>query len=146
MAHSQIPAPPDSARPATCNCALLCDDVLQSHIKGKHTLVGIIGAIVTPSVPTAFGPCMCYVRLANLVTAKTIVVSLEHADSAEEVLSFQVDVPEQDHPLGVCTIVAPLPPMALDKAGPYLFSVKSDGFLLAQSPIAVILIPGSGTS
>lgn len=133
------------SRPATCDCALLCDDVLESHVKGKHSLMGIIGGIVVPSLPFPFGPCMCYVRLANLVTAKQVTLSLENADTAEILLSFQVEVPEQDHPLGVCTIVAPIPQFLIEKAGRYLFSAKSDGLPLAQSPIAVILPPGSDT-
>lgn len=134
------------ARPATCDCALLCDDVVESHLKGKHTLVGIIGGIVVARLPHAFGPCMCYVRLANLLTEKTVVLMLENADSGEDVLKAEVKVPEQDHPLGVCTIVAPIPRFVIEKAGRYLFSAKCDGLPLAQSPIVVILPSGSEES
>ncbi len=120
----------------TCNCVLLCDDVLISA-KGKHTLAGIIGVIAVPKLPAIVGGFVAYVRISNVYGDQRARVSLDHAKTGRAVFEFQVPLQQRD-PLGVYTVVAPTPPFAVDEGGRYIFQVESRGEVLAQSPIEIV--------
>lgn len=121
----------------TCNCALLCDDVLVSHGHGKHTLSGIIGMIVVRALPAALGPYVTYVRISNVYGDQKVTVNLEHADTFEAVFEFEATLPQPADPLGVYTLMVRIPPFSVSEAGRYMFNAKSGGVPLAQSPIMI---------
>lgn len=54
------------AVPPTCNCIILCDDIIQSVAKGKVNLVGLIGTIAVQSLPAVIGGYGVYVRGSNV--------------------------------------------------------------------------------
>lgn len=130
-------SPPETP---TCNCALLCDDVVMSA-KGKHTLVGIIGMITVPRLPAVLGGYVTYVRISNVYGNQKVRISLEHAKSGESVFEFEVPLQQQD-PLGVHTVIAPIPVFEVEEAGRYVFQAESRGEPLAQSPIMVMVADG----
>lgn len=121
----------------TCNCALLCDDVLVSQGRGKHTLNGIIGAIGVEKLPAVLGWYVTYVRISNVYGEQRVIVNLEEAGTGEPVFEFEAKMPEQADPLGVYTLVVPVPPFRVERAGRYMFNAKSGGEILAQSPIII---------
>ena len=121
----------------TCNCALLCDDVVESKGKGKHTLMGIIGAIFVPQFPANLGVFVAYVRLSNVYGAQKVTIGLDHAASNAKIFEAEVELPDIQDPLGVYTLVMPIRPFRIEQPGRYLFSVKSAGVPLAQSPILI---------
>lgn len=120
----------------TCNCVLLCDDVHMSA-RGKHTLVGIIGLVAVPRLPAIVGGFVAYVRLSNIYGTQRVRISLE--DPRASTPAFEFDAPlQQRDPLGVYTVIAPIPPFAVQSAGRYAFQVESRGEILAQSPIEFV--------
>jgi hypothetical protein len=142
MPEGRSQSPP--ARPPSCSCIILCDDLVVSHVNGqKHTLQGVIGGVRVPEFPAALGPYMCYIRLANLINKEDIEVSFEYADTNETIFSVRVPLPPQEHPLGVCTLVLNIPQFGLEKPGRYLLSAKHNGFAVAESPIVVQTSSGS---
>jgi len=129
------------ARPTedpTCNCALLCDDVLISQGRGKHSLEGVIGAIAVTELPAVIGGFVTYVRLSNIYRDQVVSVSLDHADTGESVFEFEATLPSKTDPLGICTLIVPTPTFEIRSAGRYIFAVKSRGVPLAQSPINIL--------
>lgn len=133
-------SPPETP---TCNCVLLCDDVVASA-KGKHTLVGIIGLIVVPKLPAIIGNYVAYVRISNVYGNQDARISLDHAKTGDPVFEFQVPLKQKD-PLGVYTVVAPIPPFAVQDDGRYVFQVESRGEVLAQSPIEIVRVAPMAT-
>jgi hypothetical protein len=121
----------------TCNCALLCDDVLVSQGKAKHILQGVIGVIFVPEFPAVIGGFVSYVRVSNVYGAQKIVVNLENTRTGAVLFEFRVDMPTRSDPLGVYTLVVPVPPVEVAEAGRYMFSASSGGVPLAQSPIVI---------
>lgn len=128
----------------TCNCALLCEDVLVSQARGKHMLHGVINVIFVPQLPSVVGPFVTYVRISNVYPNQTIHVSFERAEDGEKVFEFAAEPPERPDQLGVYTFVVTTPPFRLEQDGRYIFSVRSDGTPLAESPISVVCLPISG--
>lgn len=131
-------SPPETP---TCNCALVCDDVVISA-KGKHTLVGIIGTIAVQSLPTVLGGFVAYVRVSNVYGIQKVRISLEHSGSGRAAFEFEVPLQQQD-PLGVHTVIAPIPPFAVEEPGRYVFQAESRGEPIAQSPIMIVAPEGS---
>jgi hypothetical protein len=122
----------------TCNCILLCDDVVISQGKGKHTLQGVIGAIVTPRLPSELGGYVAYIRVQNVYGNKMLVVSLDEASTGEPVFAFQAGFPDKKDPLDLYTICVPVKTFRVHQAGLYWFTVRCDNEILAQSPIRIV--------
>lgn len=135
--NKRLGRPTKKTEPPTCNCVLLCDDVLVSHAKGKHYLQGIIGVIVVPQLPATIGGYMAYVRVSNVYGTQKLRVSLDHGGSGEHLFAMEVQLPDKQDPLGLFTVVAKLPPFEVTEEGRYMFSAWSDGVQLAQSPIKI---------
>ena len=121
----------------TCNCALLCDDVLESKGRGKHNLIGIIGAILTPQFPAVLGGYVAYVRLSNVYGRQKVTIGLDDTASDEKVFEGGIDLPDIKDPLGGYTLVPPIPGFRIERPGRYMFSVKSGGIPLAESAILI---------
>jgi hypothetical protein len=126
----------------TCNCLLLCDDVLISQGKNKHNLVGIIGGIAVRELPATLGGYVAYVRLSNVYGSQTVTISIEAADDGEAVLQFEAEFPAQADPLGVYTLVVHIPAFRIERAGRYLFNAMYNDVPFAQSPLEIKLIGG----
>lgn len=124
--------------PPTCNCILLCDDVLVSQGRGKHTLSGVIGTIILQGLPAQSGSFVAYIRLSNVYGSKDVQVSLLRADSNEPVFQFEAKLPDKTDPLGLYLLMVPIPPFKIERAGRYLFQAECDGEVLATSPISVV--------
>lgn len=120
----------------TCNCVLLCDDVVQSA-RGKHSLMGVIGMIAVAQFPAVIGGYVTYVRLSNLYPNQNAHIELERAEDGFVVFRFEVRL-EQADPLGVYTLVAVVPPFQVDQPGRYVFQAVAGGVPLAQSPIEIV--------
>ena len=133
-------SPPETP---TCNCVLLCDDVVVSA-KGKHTLIGIIGTIFVQKIPAIIGGYVAYVRISNVYQSQSVRVSLDHADSGKSAFEFNVPLQQAD-PLGVYTVIAPIPAFSVDAVGRYVFQAESRGEILAQSPIAIMNLGQAGS-
>lgn len=128
----------------TCNCVLLCDDVVTSA-HGKHNLIGVIGTIAVPRVPALIGGYVTYVRLSNLYPRQSAHIELERTEDRVVIFRFEVRL-EQADPLGVYTLVAVVPPFPVERTGRYMFQAVAGGIPLAQSPIQIVSVgrPGAG--
>lgn len=123
----------------TCNCILLCDDVVISQGRGKHTLQGVIGTIVVDELPKRLGGYVAYIRVQNVYDNKMLVVSLDEAATSEPVFAFQAQLPDKKAPLDLYTICVPVRPFDVRQSGLYWFMVRCDNEILAQSPITIAL-------
>ena len=116
---------------------LLCDDVLVSRRKNKHTLQGVIGAIGVRQFPAVLGVYVAYLRVSNVYGSQKITVRFEKTRTDQTVFEFEAQLPDQQDPLGVYTLAVDVPPFAVDEAGRYMLSALSDNLPLAQSPIII---------
>jgi len=121
---------------ATCNCVLLCDDVVTTA-KGKQHLSGVINTIYMPGFPAVVGGYVTYVRISNVYGSQTVQISLAEASSGNLVIGFDAQLQPPD-PLGVATVVAVLPPFVVKAAGRYIFQVTHGGVPIGQSPIMIL--------
>lgn len=121
----------------TCSCLLLCDDVIVSHSQGKHTLHGIIGGLYVPELPATVGNQVAYLRLSNVYPPQKVTVSLEHAETGDQIWEFQAEFVPPVTPLQVLTLVTRVPPYRLAASGRYILRANHDGVPLAQVPIEV---------
>jgi hypothetical protein len=117
---------------------LICDDVLVSQGKGKHFIQGVIGTIVARSFPAVIGGYVAYVRLSNVYPKAKLRIALVSADSDDEIFAFDVQADEKADPLGVVTLIIPIPPFTIDHPGRYIFCGKHDGVPFATTPISII--------
>lgn len=143
MAKKQRPtgARPRRYDPPTCNCLLLCDDVIISHLMQKHVLQGVVGAVLVASVPAAIGPFVAYIRLSNVHSSEQIDFSFVNSEDNAVLLAFNAKSPEKSDPLGVYTFMVNIPRIPVEKEGRYLFEAKSREELLAQTPVLVTIPP-----
>ena len=123
----------------TVNCLLLCDDVLVSRGKDKHFLHGVIGGIGVASLPAPLGGYVAYVRFSNVHGEQKVRLTFEHAGDGESLFEIEASFPAQSDPLGVYTLVIPVPPFEIREAGRYMFTASHGGVPLAQSPIEIRL-------
>jgi len=121
----------------TCNCLVLCDDVVISHAKGKHTLYGIIGNIAPPSLPHIIGPFVAYIQISNIYAQQRVTVSFETGDAGEPQWEFAAEFVSRSDPLQVHTLVARIPPFLIEKPGRYILRANHEGIPLAQTPITI---------
>ncbi len=121
----------------TCNCILLCDDVLVSQAKGKHMLNGIIGVILVGGVPAILGGYVAYIRLSNVYGPQLVTVNLKLARTDDTIFEFDVKLPKEADPLGVYTLVVPIPLFQVAELGRYTFTAWSNQLPLAQTPIMI---------
>lgn len=120
----------------TCNCIMLCDDVLMSA-KNKHTLAGVIGVIGVAHVPATLGTYVAYIRISNVHGTQRVRVGLEDPAGAP-VFQFVAELAGAQDPLGVHTLVVPIPHFEVKSAGRYYFEARSDsGSFLAGTPILI---------
>ena len=124
----------------TVNCLLLCDDVLISQGKHKHFLQGIIGQIVVLELPAIIGGYVAYVRFSNVHGDQKVKLAFESAAGDDPLFEIEANFPSQSDPLGVYTLVIPVPPFAIQETGRFMFIASHGGVPLAQSPIEVRLI------
>src|SRR5207247_143506 len=105
----------------------------------KHTLGGVIGIVTTGRFPVVIGPTVAYIRLSNIYGSQKVRVDFIHAGTEESLFAFEIISPKEAEPLGVYTLIVPVPPFAVSEAGRYVLRVvsSSNGDLLAQSPIQV---------
>lgn len=127
--------------PPKCNCILLCDDVLISQGRAKHTLQGIIGTIVVGKLPIRLGGYVAYIRVQSVHGPKMLEVSLEEARTDRPVFQFRAEIPDRKDPLGVHTLCVPIIPFDIERDGIYWFVARNEGVILAQSPIHVVIVP-----
>jgi hypothetical protein len=122
----------------TSDCVLLCDDVIVSQGKHKHTLVGLIGLIGVPGFPAVIGGYVFYVRLSNVYSGgQKIVLRLSSASTDGTVMETEAMLPKESDPLGVYTLIAALPPFVVNEPGRYLFGAYHNGVPIATSPILI---------
>lgn len=131
------------AVPPTCNCIILCDDIVQSITKGKLSLVGLIGTIVVPELPAIIGGYGVYVRGSNVHGDQKIRLVIE-TDDGDEVLGLDAGFTKDTNPLAEYTLVTRLPPFRIEQAGKYLFSAKHNGVPIAQMQLMIAQIPAPG--
>ncbi len=134
---SNGPEPERLTEPPTCNCALLCNDVIVRHSRDMHTLEGVIGNIGVKQFPGVIGGSVCYVRLSNVYPSQTVRIALEDAGDGEDLFSFDIILPSKSDPLGVYTIIQRIPAFGVASPGRYMFTASSKGIPLAQSPIMI---------
>lgn len=125
------------AVPPTINCLLLCDDVLISQGKGKHFLQGVIGAIGVVNLPAMIGGYVAYVRFSNVHGEQKVKLSFEPAAGGESLFEIEANFSSQSDPLGIYTLVIPVPPFLIAEAGRFMFTASHGGVPLAQSPIEI---------
>lgn len=130
--------------PPTCNCIMLCDDVMLSMGRNKHNLIGLINSIQVRELPATLGGYMAYVRGSNVHGEQTIRLVLETADTEEEVLAIEGKFTKETDPLSVYTVMLRLPMFTVQQAGRYLFSAKHNGVAIAQMAVEIILRPPQG--
>lgn len=130
--------------PPTCNCIMLCDDVVIRTGRNKHDLVGLINGIVVRELPAVLGGWMAYVRGANVHGDQIIKLVLETADTEEEVLAIEGRFTKETDPLSVYTVMLKLPPFKVERAGRYLFSAKHNGVPIAQMSLEIRLATPAG--
>lgn len=133
-----------SVVPPTCNCIILCDDVVTSVGRNKHNLIGLINGINVPELPAVLGGFMAYVRGSNVHGEQTIRLTLEAADNEEEILGLEGQFTKETDPLSVYTVVLKLPPFKVEREGRYLFSAKHNGVAIAQMSLNIRLAPARG--
>jgi hypothetical protein len=122
----------------TSDCVLLCDDVLVSTGKDKHNLVGIIGTIAVAGFPAVIGGYVTYARFRNVYQGKKVTLKFSSASTDESLFELEIPFPPQSNPLGVYTIVLPIPQFVAKEAGNYLFGAYDDGIPIAVSPISLV--------
>jgi hypothetical protein len=115
--------------------------VLISQGKAKHFLQGIIGTIVVPALPAVIGGFVAYVRLCNVYDGQSISLTFENAGSAEILFRFDAELPARSDPLGVYTMILPIPAFEVHERGRYIFSAMHRGIPFAQSPILIVAPP-----
>lgn len=129
--HSPLVSP-------TCSCLVLCDDVVVRHGHDKHELIGIIGSIVVPFVPSLVNGGVVYARVSNVHNIQKLTVSFVHADDDHEPLwRIDAEIVNRNEPLDVHTLMARVPPFPIEKAGRYLLEAKYNGVSIASAPIKV---------
>lgn len=133
-----------TGEPPTCNCLLLCDDVLVSQGKGKHFLQGIIGAIGVPGLPVMLGGYVAYVRLSNVYGSQEVTLQLEEAATEEVLFGMNVKLGAQTDPLGVYNLMIPVPPFVVHRAGTYLFTAVHQGMPITYTPIVIAVAAPPG--
>ena len=121
----------------TCNCILLCDNIVVSHADDKHNLLGVIGAITLPPRMMAVGPFVVYVRLSNVHANQKVEVCFEDAESETRIWAFVAELVNRNDPLAVYTLLSRVPAFLVPRAGRYLLSAKHGGVALAQTPIQI---------
>jgi hypothetical protein len=122
----------------TSDCVLLCDDVVVSQGKNKHTLVGIIGGIGVPRFPAVIGGYVTYVRLSNVYGGgQKITLRFSFAATDETIMETEARFPANSDPLGVYTLVAPIPQFVVAIGGRYIFGAYHNGVPIATSPILI---------
>lgn len=126
----QVPETP------TCNCLLLCEDVLESKAGRKHFLHGIVGEITVQRLPAVIGPFVAYVRVSNIYGTQDVRFELL-THEGDPVFALTIQSPPDSHPLGHHTLVMPLERFEVRSPGRYIFQASSKGEILAQSPIVV---------
>lgn len=146
---SKRPSKPKSRRPSlppSCSCILWCDDVVVSHGHDKHRLEGIIGAISVPLVPVNIQGGVIYLRLSNVRNNQSLKVALAPADDRREPLwEAEIEIPSQNDPHAVRTLVARVPSFRVSEIGVYMLEARYDGVPIAQTPILIKIgtTPGS---
>lgn len=130
--------------PPTCNCIMLCDDVVVSAASNKHNLVGLINGIAVRELPAVLGGYMAYVRGTNVHGEQVIRLVLESADDEEEILAIEGKFTKETHPLSVYTVMLKLPAFKVERAGRYLFSAKHNGVPIAQMSLDIRLLRPQG--
>lgn len=126
----------------TCSCLLLCEDVIVSHGKDKHTLTGIIGAMAAPRFPAVLGNFVAYVRVSNVHLQQSVVVSFEAPDGST-CWEIEAEFVNANLPLDVYTLVARIPPFQARNPGRYMLKAAHAGVPLAHTPIQVqsLIVP-----
>ena len=121
----------------TSDCVLLCDDVLVSQGKHKHTLAGLIGTILVPAFPAIIGGYVAYVRLSNVYSGgQKVTLRLSLASTDDTIMETVSVLPKESDPLGVYTLIAPIPAFVVHEPGRYLFGAYHNGVVpIATSPI-----------
>jgi hypothetical protein len=135
-------APGKITESPTCNCLLLCDDVLISGGRGKHYLQGVIGMLGAAEFPATIGGCVAYIRLSNVYADQKVSINLLNTRTEEIIFEFEAGFPDRSDPLGVYTLVVPIPPFVIAEPGRYLFNALHNNAPIAQSPIVVKGPPG----
>ena len=122
----------------TCSCLLLCDDVVVSHGKDKHNLMGIVGTICVRETPAVIGGFVAYARTSNSHGLEAVELVIRRPSDNEPIMRIQAEF-QADTPLNVTTLVTRIPPIKIEEPGRYMFSAESAGNILAQTPINVIM-------
>ena len=121
----------------TSDCLLLCDDVLISQGKNKHSLMGVIGGIGVTEFPAVLAGYVAYARFSNVYSGSKVEISLISADTEEPLFKARAEFPAQSDPLGVYTLVIQIKPFRVPAPGRYLFGAYHDGVAIATSPIII---------
>lgn len=120
----------------TCNCLLLCDDVLESKGRGKHTLQGVIGGITVKELPATLGGYVAYVRGSNAYVRQKL--TLEFIEPVEEAALFAIEVEFERHePLDVFTLIVPVPAFVVEAPGRYILRAMHNNVDVASSAIMI---------
>lgn len=121
----------------TSDCLLLCDDVLVSQGKNKHSLMGVIGAIGVTSFPSILGGYVAYARFSNVYAGQKINLKFTSAATDEVLFEGVAEFPGAHDPLGVYTLVVPIRPFTIKQPGRYIFGAYHDGIPIAASPVEI---------
>ena len=125
------------SEPPTSDCLLLCDDVLISQGKNKHSLMGVIGGIGVGGFPAVLHGYVAYARFSNVYSGQQIAIRFSSAASDEILFEATAEFPEQSDPLGVYTLVIPIQPFVVREEGRYLFGAYHNDVPVAASPIQI---------
>jgi hypothetical protein len=128
----------------TSDCLLLCDDVLVSQGKHKHSLMGVISIVGVPELPAVLGGYVAYCRFSNVYAGRKLKFKLSRASTDETLLQMDAEFPAETDPIGVYTLILALPPFAVREPGRYIFGAYDDGVPIAESPIQIqTLLPAT---
>lgn len=119
------------------DCLLLCDDVIESHRTGKQSLHGIIGGITVPELPAVIGGFVAYIRFRNVYPSQEIRFVFRRASDDQEVVSFDMQSPDQSDPLNQHTLIIRIPRFTVDDTGGYIFSAEHNGTPIVATRIVV---------
>lgn len=111
--------------------------MLISIAKGKHLLQGIVDRVNVEKLPATLGPYVAYVKLSNVHGAQHIEMNFCNAASEEVLFTFGATSPPENDPLAAHTLILPIPPFVVKKAGRYIFRASHAGIPFATNAIVV---------
>ena len=127
----------------TCNCLLLCEEVLTGHARPRHMLHGVIGSIRLKEALSVIGPLAIYVRVSNVYPGADLRIEFAHGnEEADPLFSLAITFPPEADPLAMHTFIIQMPPFAVPADGRYILRAVSNEDVVNLTPVEVRFTSG----